>query len=77
MQATPYVFSRTLDVGGRTDRVVVALDQRTGAKTIPVADIFRDGAVLKDAYSGERATVHAGMVVLTTPFPVVLLEERR
>jgi alpha-amylase len=72
LQQAPYVFSRAVPVPN-SDRVVVALDQGAGAKTIPVAGVFEDGAVLVDAYSGERATVREGKVVITSGFPLVLL----
>jgi alpha-amylase len=75
LQASPYVFSRTLDTLGVHDRVVVALDQGNGAKIIPVFDLFADGTELRDAYSGERAVVEGGRVSLTTTFGVVLLEQ--
>ena len=76
LQAEPYIFSRTLEASGRVDRVVVAMDQGEGAKTIPVFDVFRDGAELVDAYSGVRGTVRNGRVSLTTAFGLVLLEPR-
>jgi alpha-amylase len=77
LQAQPYVFSRTIGTDDQGDRVVVALDQPVGAKTIPVAGVFPDGTRLVDAYSGARGVVRGGAVALTTPFAVVLLEERR
>jgi alpha-amylase len=77
LQSEPYVFSRTLDRGGRVDRVVVALDHGVGAKSIPVGDVFPEGAELVDAYSGARGVVRSGAVALTTQFQVVLLAEHR
>lgn len=77
LQADPYIFSRTLETDGRTDRVVVAMDQAKGAKAIPVFGVFPDGAELVDAYSGERGTVTNGKISLTTNFDLVLLSERR
>jgi alpha-amylase len=78
LQAAPYVFSRTLEAtNGRVDRVVIALDQPAGAKTVPVTGVFPDGTELVDAYSGTRGTVRGGTVALTTPFPVVLLSRQR
>jgi alpha-amylase len=77
LQASPYVFGRVLESAGRTDRVVVALDQSQGAKTIPVGGVFPDGTEVLDAYSAVRATVRGGTVLLTTPFGVVLLGERQ
>jgi alpha-amylase len=77
LEAAPYIFSRTLDAAGVYDRVIVALDQSRGSKTIPVFGVFPDGAVLVDAYSGERGTVTNGSVSLTTGFDLVLLSEGR
>ena len=75
LQTSPYVFSRALEVGGRVDRVVVALDQGTGAKAVPVAGVFADGTVLRDWYSGATGTVANGTVALTTRDGLVLLGE--
>jgi len=77
LQAEPYIFSRTLEADGRVDRVLVAMDQGEGAKTIPVFGVFRDGTELVDAYSGERGTVASGRISLTSAFGLVLLSERR
>jgi alpha-amylase len=77
LQATPYIFSRTLETDGLVDRVLVAMDQGEGAKTIRVFGVFPDGAELTDAYSGERGTVTNGAISLTTDFGLVLLSERR
>jgi alpha-amylase len=78
LQVQPYIFSRTLeaDGGGRVDRVLVALDQGEGAKTIPVFSVFRDGTELVDAYSGTWGTVRNGKISLATAFGLVLLSER-
>jgi alpha-amylase len=75
LQADPYLFSRILDGPAGDDRVLVAMDQPVGAKTIPVFRVFADGAVLLDSYSGTRATVIGGSVSLDTPFTMVLLGE--
>jgi alpha-amylase len=77
LQERPYIFSRTLEVDGRSDRVLVAMDQGTGTKVIPVFGVFPDGTELLDGYSGERATVTNGQVSLATGFDLVLLSERR
>ena len=77
LQARPYIFSRTLETDGRVDRVVVAMDQGEGAKTIPVFGVFPDGTELVDAYSGVKGTVRNGGVSLTTAFGLVLLAEPR
>jgi alpha-amylase len=73
LQQAPYVFSRTLERGGQTDRVLVALDQPSGAKNIPVFDAFPDGTELVDAYSGATGMVRDGRISLTTAFGLVLL----
>jgi len=77
LQAEPYVFSRILEMDGRVDRVVVAMDQGEGAKTIPVGDVFPDGVELVDAYSGATGRVADGRITLATAFGLVLLGERR
>jgi alpha-amylase len=77
LQASPYIFSRTLEVSGRVDRVLVAMDQGEGAKTIPVFGVFPDGTVLVDGYSGARGTVRNGSISLTTESGLVLLSEQR
>ena len=76
-QAEPYIFSRSLEIGGASDRVLVALDQGDGAKTIPVFGVFPDGTELLDAYSGETGTVTDGAVALVTESGLVLLTQRR
>jgi alpha-amylase len=75
LQATPYVFSRTLETSGHVDRVVVAMDQAEGAKTIPVFGVFPDGTRLVDSYSGASGTVLGGAIAITSPFTLVLLGE--
>ena len=77
LQVKPFIFSRTLAVGGRTDRVLVAMDQGEGAKTISVFGVFPDGTRLVDAYSGVGGRVRNGRVTLTTGSTLVLLAERR
>ena len=73
LQESPYIFSRTLVGDGATDRVLVAMDQGQGEKTIPVFGLFPEGAELVDAYSGTTATVEDGSVRLTTAADLVLL----
>ena len=73
LQESPYIFSRTLARDGAPDRVLVAMDQAEGEKTIPVFGLFPEGAVLVDAYSGTSATVTGGSVTLTSPSDLVLL----
>ncbi len=73
LQATPYIFSRVLEQGGISDRVLVAMDQGKGQKAIPVFGVFPEGAELVDGYSGETGTVRNGAVSLVTPSGLVLL----
>jgi len=77
LQAAPYIFSRTLSrPPSNSARVIVAMDQGTGAKTIPVFGVFPDGTELVDAYSGMLGMVREGKISLTTPFDLVLLSIR-
>jgi len=77
LQESPYIFSRTHESQGLSDRVIVALDQPAGAKSIPVAGVFPDGTELLDEYSGVRGRVVGGSVLLTSPFGLVLLSRGR
>ena len=76
LQAKPLIFSRILDAGGIHDRVLVAMDQGEGAKTIPLFGVFPDGAELVDGYSGVHGKVIGGSVTLTTGSGLVLLSQR-
>jgi alpha-amylase len=73
LQAKPFIFSRTLKTGRSSDRVLVAMDQGEGSKTIPVFGLFPEGAQIVDAYSGVGGKVVGGKVTLTTPSGLVLL----
>jgi alpha-amylase len=73
LQASPYIFSRTLESGGAPDRVLVALELPSGPKTFPVFDVFPEGAEVVDEYSGERVVVKGGIVSLTSDGELVLL----
>jgi alpha-amylase len=77
LQTKPYIFSRVLESGGRVDRVVVAMDQGDGVKTIPVFGVFQEGTDLVDGYSGVAGTVKNGVVSLTTRSGLVVLAEQR
>ena len=74
-QSEPYIFSRSLDLDGLVDRVLVAMDLSQGPKTIPVFGVFPDGTQLIDAYSGSTGTVVDGEISLTTDSGLVLLSE--
>jgi alpha-amylase len=77
LQAEPYVFSRSLEVGDRVDRVLVAMGQGEGVKDIPVFGMFPDGTELVDGYSGVSGTVRNGSISLTTRSGLVLFGERQ
>jgi alpha-amylase len=68
-QQSPYIFSRVLGA----DTVLVGLDLGAGAKTIPVFGLFPEGSELTDGYSGTRARVTNGRVVIAGPAELVLL----
>ena len=62
-----YTFSRTYHLEEEDeDKVVCALPQAAGTHTISVGDVFDDGEVLTDAYSGKTYTVSGGSVEATT-----------
>jgi len=72
----PYVFQRTFSKENFKDAVVVGLDLNKGKKELMVAEIFKDGEVLNDAYSGVEVTVINGKVEVDSPFTIVLLEKK-
>ncbi len=73
---SPYVFQRVYTSENFNDKVVVSLDINEGEKEINVGEVFAEGTILKDAYSGKEVEVKKGKVQLNTPFSVVLLEEK-
>jgi alpha-amylase len=76
LSAEPYVFQRTFSKDNYSDAVVVGLDLVQGKKELPVAEIFKDGEVLNDAYSRVEVTVKNGKVEVDSPFTTVLLEKK-
>ena len=74
LQHSPYVFKRTYQKNGVTDRVVVALDLRAGQPaTVPVGGVFIDGQTVRDWYSGKTAVVSGGAVHFPAAGRVLLL----
>jgi len=73
---SPYVFQRTYLKEDFNDSVIVGLDLNKGKKEIMVGEIFAEGSVLKDAYSGKEVAIKNGKVVIDSPFSIVLLEEK-
>lgn len=66
----PYTFARTLE--GESP-VLVSLGQQTGKKSLPVYDLFADGTLLKDYYSGTESRVEQGGVSFDTEYDLLLL----
>ncbi|REG89788.1 alpha-amylase family glycosyl hydrolase [Winogradskyella sediminis] len=75
ISASPYYFSRSYQSGAYKDNVVVGLDLEKGKKVIDVSKVFEERVMLRDAYSGETATVENGTVTINSDFEVVLLEK--
>lgn len=75
ISASPYVFSRTFTQGNYTDKVIVGLDLPLGNKVLSVGDIFQNGTMLKDTYSGKIVAVYDGKITLNTPYSIILLEK--
>lgn len=77
LRIEPYIFSRTVETEGFSDRVIVALDLEPGSKTISVYGLFPEGTELLDAYSGEVGVVTGGEITLDTAYELLLLSRRR
>ncbi|MFK5959245.1 MAG: alpha-amylase family glycosyl hydrolase [Lutibacter sp.] len=73
----PYIFQRIYTSKNYTDAVVIGLDLNEGEKELNVSSIFKNGAVLIDAYSGTEVLVKNGIVKLDTVFSIVLLELKK
>jgi alpha-amylase len=74
IQHSPYVFKRTYDKHGVSDKVVVALGLPTDKPaSIPVRGVFGDGQTVRDAYSGTSAVVAGGVVQFPAQNPIVLI----
>jgi alpha-amylase len=74
---SPYTFARVHGDEGVDDRVVVAIGAG-GAASIAVGDVFAEGALVRDAYTGAQARVAQGRVAVRAgERGVVLLEALR
>lgn len=71
----PYLFYRSYYQGDFKDLVVIGLDLNKGEKNIDVSKIFENDTRLKDAYSGETATVKNGKITINSDFNIVLIEK--
>jgi len=72
---SPYLFTRSYNTEDYQDKVTVGLDLTKGKKELDVANVYANGTVVKDHYSGKEVTVTNGKIILDTPFDIVLLHE--
>ncbi len=77
ISTSPYVFSRGYANGTYLDRVVIGLDLPRGRKELKVSSVFKEGTILRDAYSGQETTVLNGKAQVDSPFDIVLLEFKK
>ncbi|MFP2996542.1 alpha-amylase family glycosyl hydrolase [Spongiivirga sp. MCCC 1A20706] len=76
ISASPYTFKRELKKDGFEDKVVVGIDYKSAKKTLNVSEVFADGTLLKDHYSGIEVTVKDGKATFNSDFDIVLLEQK-
>ncbi len=74
ISTSPYIFKRSYTKENYTDKVIVGLDVTKGEKEINVSNIFNEGELLTEAYSGKKVEVINGEVKIDTPYTIVLLE---
>lgn len=68
-------YGRQYSKGGVTDKVIIGVAQ-SGTVTVNVSSYFSDGTLLRDAYTGDTATVSGGSVSFSVGANgVVLIEE--
>lgn len=72
----PYLFYRSYQKGDFKDLVVVGLDLPKGKKVIDVSKIFEERVMLKDAYSGQKATVENGKITIDSEYNIILIEKQ-
>lgn len=70
----PFSFGRVLKEGRVHDRVVVRLGNSYSSARVATGDLFAEGTLLRDAYTGEMARVRGGTVMLHRAGRVILLE---
>ncbi|AEH00518.1 alpha-amylase family glycosyl hydrolase [Lacinutrix sp. 5H-3-7-4] len=71
---TPYLFSRSYTNGNFKDEVIIGIDIPKGKHTIDVSSVFKEGAQIKDFYSGEILEVTNGKITIDTESNILLLE---
>ncbi|NRD19239.1 alpha-amylase [Winogradskyella eckloniae] len=72
--ASPYYFYRSYQKDNFKDLVVVGLDLNKGKKVIDVSKVYEERVRLRDAYSGQKATVLNGKITIDSEYNVVLIE---
>ncbi|MEN8156859.1 MAG: alpha-amylase family glycosyl hydrolase [Bacteroidota bacterium] len=72
----PYIFTRSFKMGDYSDKVVVGLDLDRGKKAVVVGNAFKDQTALYDYYSDTTVSVKDGMVVIDSPWEMVLLGQK-
>ena len=75
LQESPYIFQRTYDKEGLQDQVLVVLGLPIdeGTHEVNVFNLFEEGTLIQDYYSGKTATVAEGKVRMETPYEMLLL----
>ncbi len=76
IQKKPYLFARTFEKGDYSDRVLVGLDLKPGMKEIPAGDLFEEGTILYEYYSGTSTVVKKGQITVDSPWDLVLLGQK-
>ncbi len=71
---SPYTFYRSYYYQGKNDLVAIGLNMNKGEKTIDVSKLFKDGEMLRDAYSGKTVKVLNGKATINSNYNIVLLE---
>lgn len=72
----PYTFKRTFQSGTFQDAVVAGIDLPKGEKMIGTQDVFPEGTLLQDYYSGQQVAVKNGKVTVNSEFTIVLLGKK-
>lgn len=74
---SPYVFYRSYSQDDYTDLVVIGLNLNKGMKDLDVSKVFKEGDLLRDAYSNKLIKVIEGKASVDSEFDIVLLEYRK
>jgi alpha-amylase len=69
----PYLFKREYTSNNYSNKVIVGLDLPKGTKEIDVHEVFTNGDLLTDYYSGQQFKVKQGKVSIESEFNIVLL----